>query len=108
MKLAQSQQVNLLPPSGFSNLTNLSFQNLVTLAINFVLIITAIILFFMLLGGGVAYMLGGASGNAQQAGKGTQAITGALIGLIIVFGAWAIMNIIENFFGVNLMHLNIP
>src|SRR4030042_749568 len=108
MLIAQSDSINLLPPSDFSNLSNFSVQNLIGLVINFILIIAAIILFFILLGGGIAMMLSGGKGNSQGAQKGRSAVTSAAIGLIIVFGAWAIISLINHFFGIDIIHLNIP
>jgi hypothetical protein len=108
MLIAQSQ-INIQPGGQFSNLTNFSFPNLVSLAISFVLIITAIILFFVIIIGGIAVIVsGGSGGNSQAAQRGQNAITGAIIGLVIIFGAWAILGILQNFFGVNLLQLNLP
>ena len=108
MYLAQADSINLVPPSEFSNLSNFSFQNLISIGINLLLIVTAIILFFMLIGGGIAYMLGGGRGDKQAQQRGSNAITAAVIGLIIVFGAWAIISLINNFFGIDIVHLNFP
>lgn len=108
MLIAQSDTINLVPPSDFSNLSNFSVQNLIGFAINIILIITAIILFFILLGGGIAMMLSGGKGDSQGARRGQSAVTSAAIGLIIVFGAWAIISLIDHFFGVDIIHLNIP
>jgi hypothetical protein len=108
MLLAQSK-INVVPNSQFANLTNFSPSSLVSIAISFLLIITSIILFFVLIGGGVAVILsGGSEGNPQAAQKGQNAVTGALIGLLIVFGAWAILSLLQNFFHVNLLQLNLP
>jgi hypothetical protein len=100
--------ININPNSQFSNLTNLHFQNVISFAINFLLVATAIILFFIIIGGGIAVILGGARGDKQASAKGTTAVTSALIGLLIVFGAWAIMTLLGEFFGVNLLQLNLP
>ncbi len=107
MLLAQDI-VNINPGPQFSNLSNISFQNFISIAISFILIVTAVILFFMIIGGGIAIILGGAKGDQQATKKGQNAVTSALIGLLIVFGAWAIMTLLESFFGVSLLQFNLP
>ena len=107
MYLAQDI-VNINPSGGFTNLNNVDFQTIITAAIYFVLMVTAIILFFILIGGGIAVILGGARGDQKATGRGQTAITSALIGLLIVFGAWAIMTLIGEFFGVDILRLNVP
>jgi hypothetical protein len=108
MLLSQSSSINLIPPSDFSNLSTLSFQNIIGLAINIILIVITIILFFIILGGGISMITSGGRGDSQGAQKGRSAVTGAVIGLIIVFGAWAIISLINHFFGIDIIHLNIP
>ncbi len=95
--------INLLPPagSGFENLTSISFARLVSAGIQIVMIIAVIILFFVLIIGGITVMTSG--GNAQKQASGSQAVTSAIIGLIIIFGAWAIIQLIEIFFDVNIL-----
>ena len=61
----------------------------------------------MIIGGGLAVILSG-GGNKEQAQKGRGAITAGVVGLIIVFGIWAILTLLESFFGVNLMSFNLP
>ena len=100
--------ININPSSQFQNLSNLRFQSIISFAISLILIVTAVILFFIIIGGGIAVILGGAKGDKQATAKGTTAVTSAVIGLLIVFGAWAIMTLIESFFGVNLLQLSIP
>ncbi len=95
------------PSSQFSNLNNISFQGIISLAISFILIITAVILFFVIIGGGLAVILSG-GGNKQATERGRNAITAGVVGLLIVFGAWAIMTLLESFFGVNLLSFEIP
>jgi len=100
--------ININPSSQFSNLSNIHINNIISFAISLILIVTAIILFFMIIGGGIAVILGGARGDKQASAKGTTAVTSAVVGLLIVFGAWAIMTLIESFFGVNLLQFTLP
>lgn len=102
-------QIDLTPSGGsgqFGNLGNVTISSLVSGAINIILIIAALILLLVLLGGGIAVMTSG--GNPQQQGNGQKAITGAIIGLLVVFGAWAIVNLLNIFFGIDITNLIIP
>jgi hypothetical protein len=97
--------VNLSPPDQFRNLTNINPQGLVEMAITFILMIAEIAFFFMFVIGGIKWITsGGDKGKVQGA---QSQITAGLIGLVIVFAAWAILGIIENFFGVNLRSFNL-
>lgn len=100
-------QLNIAPGGQFSGLNNITIANLVSSIIQIILVVTAIILVFILIGGGIAVMTSG-GGDPQKASRGQKAVTSALIGLVIVFAAWAILNLVSIFFGVNLLQLNIP
>jgi len=77
-------------------------SGLITLA----LIVAAVIFFFMLLIGGVQWIMSG--GDKQNVENARNRITNALIGLVIVFAAWAIGALMETFFGVNIFSLTLP
>ena len=100
--------VNLSPNQQFTNLQNLTFSSVISYAVNIVLIVAAIILFFILIGGGIAVIISGGKSDSKGSQRGQQAVTGALIGLVIVFGAWAIMTLVNEFFGVNILYMNFP
>ncbi len=72
-------------------------SNLVAL----ILIISALAFFIMLVIGGVQWIVSGGdkAGTEQARGR----ITAALIGLIIVFSAWAITKLLETFFGITIL-----
>lgn len=104
--LAAGQQLNLQPPTGFENLNEISFGGLVGLAISFVLIVAAIAFFFMLVLGGIKWITSGGDKGKTEAAR--NQITAGLVGLVIVFAAWAILTLIESFFGVSLRTFTIP
>ena len=54
----------------------------------------------MLVIGGVRWITSG--GDKAQTESARNQITAAIIGLIVVFAAWAVANLIELFFGVDL------
>ena len=104
--LAQEDiDVNLQPTdSQFSILGDLSIGQIISAAIILVLIIASIVFFFMLVVGGVRWIMSGGDKAATEAAR--SQITAALIGLVIVFAAWAIAQIVNVFFGINIFDLN--
>jgi hypothetical protein len=95
-----AQHINLQPPAEFANLTNIDFNDLITLALNFVFIVAAVAFFFMLVLGGIAWITSGGDKGKTEAAR--SRITASLVGLVIVFAAWAILSFVENFFKLNL------
>jgi hypothetical protein len=69
-------------------------------AANLAIIIAAIMVFFYLLWGGISWLTSG--GDKTKTEEAQKRITAAVIGLAIVASAWAIMNIIDTFFGIGL------
>lgn len=101
-----AQPIEILPGGEWSGLGSITIQTLISAAIILILVVAALIFFFMLIYGGVKYISsGGDKGQTEQA-RGT--ITTALIGLVIVFSAWAIITLINAFFGIDIFQLDIP
>lgn len=90
----------------WGNLDNLTIGGIVGGAIRLVLIIAAIVFFFILVVGGIRWIVSGGD-KAQTEGARNQ-ITAALVGLVIVFAAWAIIKLIQTFFGVDILQLTLP
>jgi TRAP-type C4-dicarboxylate transport system permease small subunit len=103
---ALAQTVNLNPGGQFSGLNNITIANIISAIIILVLIVAALVFFFMLVWGGIKYITSG--GDKAQTEAARSQITAALIGLVIVFAAWAIINLVNIFFGINILSLNIP
>jgi hypothetical protein len=100
MKNLIAQVINISAPAQFRNLENIDFGGLVAIIVSFALIVAALAFFFMLVIGGIKWITsGGDKGKVEGA---RSQITAALIGLVIVFAAWAILRTVENFFHVNL------
>lgn len=94
--------INLAPTQpGFSNLGNISIPGLIGGAINLILIAAAVIFFFILVIGGIRWITSGGD-KANTEGARNQ-ITAALVGLVIVFAAWAIIQLIQLFFGITIL-----
>lgn len=71
-----------------------------------ILIAAALVFFFMLIIGGIQWMLSGGDKAATEAARGR--ITAALIGLVVVFAAWAIAKLIETFLGIEFLGKELP
>src|SRR3990167_5401395 len=99
-------QINIGPGGQFSGLNNITIVNLISALIILVLIIAALVFLFMLILGGIRYITSGGDKAQTESARGQ--ITAALIGLVIVFAAWAVINLVNLFFGVNIMELNVP
>jgi TRAP-type C4-dicarboxylate transport system permease small subunit len=104
LNLLAEGNVNL-KPGIFANAENLTFSGLIAALIRLILVVAAIVFFFMLVIGGVRWILSGGDKSQTEAARGQ--ITAALVGLVIVFAAWAIVSLINVFFGVNIFELNL-
>ena len=99
-------QINIAPSNEFANLGSINFLTLVSTAILIIMIVAALAFLFMLILGGVRYITSGGDKAATESAR--SQITAALIGLVIVFAAWAIVNLMSTFFGINIMSLQFP
>jgi len=97
MKLAQ-QNINLAPGGEFSTIATITISEIIGYGVSFILIVASLIFFFMLLFGGIKWILSGGD-KAKTEGARNQ-ITAALIGLVIVFSAWAIITLLGTIFGI--------
>jgi|SRR3989344_1058526 len=104
--LAQNN-INLRPPGPFANLpTDADLGNLVSVALQLLLIVAAVVFFVMLLVGGIRWILsGGDKTNTQNA---RAQITAALVGLVVVFSAWVIAAVIGRIFNINIFNISLP
>ncbi len=97
-----------LQPEGteWGNIFDLEFSQIISAAIVLVLVIAALVFFFILVVGGVRWIMSGGDKANTEAARGQ--ITSALIGLVIVFSAWAIMAAIGYFFGIDIFQFDMP
>lgn len=104
--LAAETPINIGAGGQFSNLNNITISSIISAVVIIILIIAALVFFFMLVWGGIRYITSGGDKGQTEAARGQ--ITAALIGLVIVFAAWAIINLVNIFFGINILSLEIP
>lgn len=67
-----------------------------------VYVIAGIILFILLLGGGIMIIASAGKGESDSTKKGSQAITAALIGFLIIFASYWIIQIVEVITGIDI------
>lgn len=102
-KIAENQiQIGPGAKSSYSSLQNIEVGGIISALINLALIVAAIVFFFMLVIGGIRWILSGGDKGQTEAAR--SQITAALIGLVIVFAAWAIGRILGTFFGINIFN----
>jgi hypothetical protein len=97
-----AESIKILPDKGtFTPLGSLTFSGIVSGAISLAMLVVALVFFFILILGGLKWVMSGGDQKNVEAARAQ--ITNALIGLAIVFAAFAIMKLIETIFGINLL-----
>lgn len=106
--LLAQESINLKPTSGsgFSPLGSLTVPGIISALIRLTVVVAAIVFFFILVIGGIRWIASGGD-KAQTEGARNQ-ITAALVGLVIVFAAWAIVALVNTFFNIDIFSLAIP
>lgn len=90
--------------SGPSFLTNLTgVGTLVSIIVSNAVVIAGIIMLFLIVLGGISMISGAGSNNPQKVAQGKQTATIAVIGFIIIFAAYWIVQIIEKMTGLNIL-----
>ncbi len=99
--------INLRPTeAAYTNIANMEFPTLLSGMVKFVMVIAAVIFFFVLVFGGIQWIVSG--GDKTGAETARKRITAALVGLVIVFVAFAIGMLIQALFGFDIFNLTIP
>ena len=103
--LALAEKINI-KPEGVGTITELTFEKLITGSIRFLILIAAVVFFFVLVVGGIQWIVSGGDKTGSENAR--KKITSALVGLAIVFSAWAIIQLIGALFGINILEFTIP
>lgn len=102
-----AQEINLKNVGQFSHLTNLEVPGIISGLIKLSLVVASVVFFFILIIGGIRWIISGGDKAQTEAARGQ--ITAALVGLVIVFSAWAIVALINTFFPqINIFKLQLP
>ncbi len=81
------------------------FQSLLPALIGWGFVIGVVVFLFIIIIGAIGWILSGGDKAAVEAARGR--ITGALVGIVLLFVLFAILTVIENFFGINILTLDI-
>lgn len=101
------EPISILPSGQFAPLGGITIPAIVSAAVRLILVLAALISFIFLIIGGIKWITSG--GDKEGTAKAQSTITAALIGLLIVFAAWAIIQLLQTFFGLpSLFELEIP
>jgi len=79
----------------------LGLADLVSIVLSNAVVFAGFILFLLILVGGIMVIAGAGSGNKEGVGKGQKAVTYAVVGFIIIFTAYWIIQIVGRMFGMN-------
>lgn len=106
--LAQADSINFktdIDTSRYGGIVDLKPSDYLKTGISLLLGIAGIVAFLFLLIGGIQWILAG--GDKEGTEKARKRITNALIGLAIVFSAYALVFIVQSLFGVDLFQLEL-
>ena len=95
-----ADNISVGAPRGFENLDKVTIPSLVSGGIQLLIVLAALVFLFILIIGGIRWILSGGDENKVKEARGQ--ITNALIGLAIVFLAWAILKLMDSLFGTNI------
>lgn len=81
------------------------FSSLIPALIGLAFIVGALTFFAMLVWGAISWISSGGDKQALETARGR--ITSALVGIILLFAAFAIIRLIQTFFGISILTLDI-
>jgi len=86
------------------NLTELSdIGSLVSIIVQAAMVIAGLIFLFLLIVGGISIIAGAGNDNPEQTAKGKKAVTSAIIGFLVVFAAYWIVQLIQELTGITIL-----
>lgn len=107
--LADGININTCPGGNFSPLClgASDLGKVITNAINFLFVVAALLALVFLVIGGVKWLT--SQGEKEGVGKARETIVAAIVGLVIIFLSYLIVNFVLNLFvGVSLFNLTLP
>ncbi len=104
-QLAQTS-IRLTPSGSFVPLEDIRVCALIVTALNLLMIVAVLFFFLSLITGGIKMML--SFGNKDKMDTARRQLVNAVIGIVLVFSAWAIASLVETFFGISLLNFDIP
>lgn len=96
-------------PDGLGNLCDLDssqFGDIISTALNVIIVIAVIIAVFFLVWGGIKWITSGGDKAKVESARNT--IIAGIIGLVFVFLAYFIISLVANIFGIDISNLELP
>ncbi len=81
------------------------FQDLVPNLVGLAFVVGALVFFFIMIIGAIQWITSGGDKTALEGARGK--ITNALVGIVILFALFALLKVLEDFFGINILTLDI-
>ncbi len=101
-----ADDIDLRPEGGLAGgLTNLTIGGIVTALIRLILVIAALAFFFIMIIGAIQWITSGGDKTALEGARGK--VTSAIVGVVILLSLFALLKIIEDFFGIDILTLDI-
>ena len=97
--LAVEDNTKIVPEETLGEITDI--VSIIRAVVQFILVVAFVLAFIMLLIGGIRWITAG--GDEKGVAGARNMITAALIGLVIVLVAYAIILLVETFFGVSII-----
>ena len=94
-----AQDNSIVPPDTLGKVTDI--VAIIRAIVQFILVVAFVLAFIMLLVGGIRWITAG--GDEKGVAGARNMITAALIGLVIVLVAYAIILLVEKFFGISII-----
>lgn len=98
--------IDLLPQGQFAPLGEINIYGLINTFVQLILIFSSILFVFNILIGGIKFIL--SRGEKDKKSQASRQIFNAFIGITIIFGTWAVMGFLSQFFGIDLLYFKIP
>jgi hypothetical protein len=81
---------------------------LISIILRNVYMVAGLLVLALLIFGGISIILGAGGGDPKKAGQGQKAATAAVIGFLIIFASYWIIQIIEVLTGIDVLNPKIP
>ena len=99
--LAQSAFAQTIDIRRPKNIPEFKIGDVISAVVGILLLVSAVLAFLYLIMGGIQWITSGGDKTGMEAAR--NKITHAIVGLIIVGAAWAIMILVQNFLGVQII-----
>ena len=104
--LAQSAFAQTIDIRRPKNIPEFKIGDVISAVVGILLLVSAVLAFLYLIMGGIQWITSGGDKTGMEAAR--NKITAAIVGLIIVAAAWALMLLIGQFIGFDILKGNVP